>query len=59
VRITYSVEPFNFRLFKSGALPQLSDGGRDNVGNQPDLPGELDNGPANEIQEMHWTVSLI
>jgi hypothetical protein len=56
--VAYSVDPFNFRLFKGGALPPLSDGRPDNAGNQPDLPRSLDYGQANEFQEVHWTASL-
>jgi hypothetical protein len=33
VRLSYSVEPFDFRFFKSSPLPPLSDGRPDNVGN--------------------------
>lgn len=56
--MAYSVEPFNFRLFKGGALPPLSDGHPDNAGNRPDLPRSMDYGQANEFQEVHWTASL-
>lgn len=53
VRIAYSVESFDFRHFKSGALPSLFDRSHDHLGNQPDLPGELDYGSKNDFQKVH------
>ena len=39
--------------------PSLLDGIRDRLGKEPDLPDQLEDGQANELQRVHKAVSLV
>jgi hypothetical protein len=57
-RVAYPVEPFGFMFVPLDPLPPMLDGITDRLGKQPDLFDQLDDGQANELQDVHKVVCL-
>jgi hypothetical protein len=53
VRVADPVEAFGFKIISNRLLPPFLQDVRDRLGKEPDLPGQLDEKPANQFQGVH------